>query len=141
MTDRQQYLEGRCHVLAIALQRVLGSGFLLLVDKDSPYASGLPAVHHVYARFGDGLLIDILGMSSETDVVAQWEDGGSGMTSVELSEEEELADYAGDGLDVPLDAYDEADVDRAMDDFRTAHAANPRLAALFSSTDPSPVRG
>jgi hypothetical protein len=121
------YMEGLCHVLAVAIHRERGTGFLLLVDDADLYPSGVPAVIHVYARPGDGTLIDAMGIHDEADTVAQWLDTESGECAVRILEDEsELAEYVGPGFEHPLSDYADDDVERSS---KVMQAALDKVAA------------
>lgn len=118
------YMEGLCHVLAVALHRSTGSSFLLLCEQSGDYrhphtGDPVPSVHHVYAVRTDGVLVDARGEHDAEDVKAQWLSLGDGQrrnpfTAVPLESEDDLADYVGAEWDLPLSCYDDAAVADAM---------------------------
>mgnify|MGYP001340690210 CR=1 FL=1 len=125
------YMEGRCHAMAVALHRRFGASFLLLCENAGDYhdprtEQDVATVHHVYADFQNGNLVDIRGIHDRDDIRNQWEamnDEGDGETYhiVELETEEELAAYVGNGWELPLEPYDDEDIDRALRDFTAQH--------------------
>ena len=130
----EKYMNGRCHVMALAIQRLFGGRIIALVHKYVPNPkdpgnvplAGMWAVWHVYCDTPHGAM-DIRGM--HLDGVA----ASNAPCDVQDMEEEETwcaDDYANgrgvrnwtepEGTDwAPLSAYTEADVDRAMADFVT----------------------
>lgn len=129
MTDKD-YMQGECHVIAVALHRKTGSSFLLLCEdagdyRDPETGDEVPSVHHVYADLQDGRLADIRGVRGRADVVAQWEamndEVGGAFRIMELETEDELAAYVDDGWNLPLVAYSEADVVEADALFMARH--------------------
>lgn len=118
----EQYLQGSCHHLAVALHRAYGFGFMLLVDtaEDASYG-GVPAVHHVLATDGAGFAVDVLGSRPCAEVQAQWEFSEEALAPncestqqvLFLESEDALREYVGAGWDRPLSDYQDADVERA----------------------------
>jgi hypothetical protein len=130
MPDISKYMDGECHVMAVALHRRTGSGFLLLCEdagdyRDDETGDPVPSVHHVYLDLQDGGLADVRGMHDRDNVVAQWEsmnDEADGtFRVVELDTEEELAACVCDGWNLSLTAYSEDDVAAADALFRERH--------------------
>ena len=119
----EQYLQGSCHHLAVALHRAYGFGFMLLVDtaEDASYG-GVPAVHHVLATDGAGFAVDALGRRLCAEVQAQWEFSEEALVQncestqqvLCLESEEELQEYVGAGWDRPLSDYQDADIETAL---------------------------
>lgn len=130
MPENSRYMEGECHVMAVALHRRTGSSFLLLCENTSDYRNDetgdtVPSVHHVYADMQDGSLADVRGVHDRGDVVAQWkamnDEAGGGFHIVELDTEEELDEFIDDGWSLPLTAYSETDVASADTFFMGRH--------------------
>jgi hypothetical protein len=130
MPEISKYMDGECHVIAVALHRRTGSAFLLLCEDAGDYRNDetgdpVPSVHHVYGDLQDGTLADIRGIHDRDDVVAQWEamndEAGGTFRVVELDTEEELAAYVCDGWDLPLTTYSEDDVAAADALFMERH--------------------
>lgn len=113
-----EYMTGKCHILAVALHREFGCGFLLLTNNapDQSYSVGVPAVLHVYADDGQGNLYDALGAHSCDNVIEQWrsEDEGSEPDVEFLDDEDELGNYVSDDFDAPLESYTDEDVEQAL---------------------------
>lgn len=129
--DETSYMEGRCHVLAVAVQRNMGGTFLLLCERSQDYrnpktGTAVPAVHHVYALLSDGRLIDVRGEHVIENVVAQWlslgdERARNPFTAVEVEDEQALEEFVDDGWNLPLTSYSKADVDGAWEFFVARH--------------------
>jgi len=119
----EKYMEGECHVFAVALHRNLGTGFLLLCERSHDYRDAttgafVPSVHHVYAVREDGILFDIRGEYDPDDVTAQWLSLGDDVRSnpftvVRLNSENELARFVSEGWELPLTSYTDGDVAEA----------------------------
>lgn len=132
----QKYMNGRCHVMALAIQRLFGGRIIGLIhkyvpnpkDPDNVPLAGKWAVWHVYCDTPHGPM-DIRGMHLD-GVAASNAPCDDDMQDMEEEETWCADDYANgrgvrnwtepEGTDwAPLSAYTEADVDRAMADFVT----------------------
>lgn len=125
----KRYLQGQCHVLALALMRHLGWRMLLVSDEAHSYweneydpSDYMPLTVHVYALDDEDQAWDVLGSRPLADVrrevMQRWDDVEDiGLTV--LRTEPELARLCGLGeggpeeIDCPLLAYSEADLDAA----------------------------
>lgn len=130
MPDISKYMEGECHVMAVAIHRRTGSPFLLMCEDTGDYRDGetgnpVPSVHHVYCDLQDGRLADIRGTHDRDEVVAQWEamsdEVGENFRIIEIGTEHELSAYVDDGWCLPLVAYSEDDVAAADASFIERH--------------------
>lgn len=138
--DTHQYLEGECHVMAIAIQRMFGGRFVLLCEDVGDYSDPMsgdpvPTVHHVYVEFSDGRIADIMGVKDGENALGQWEamndDEPEALFSViRIDDEEDLSEFVDDGEDLPLVAYTELDVDEAG---RFFLERNPGLGLSFDA--------
>lgn len=138
----EKYTNGRCHVMALAIQRLFGGRVIGLIHKYSrqpkdpenfPLA-GKWAVWHVFCDTPQGA-IDIKGLHLD-GVAASNAPCDDDMVDMEEEEMWCADDYA-NGRGVrnwtdperadwsPLSAYTEADIAQAMDDFVRVH---PRFA-------------
>ena len=114
------YMEGMCHVFALAIHRQLGLPFLLLLNKANGYPDEeSPGVHHVYVLDGQGSAYDFQGRHDADEVTTQWlhaEDPACRPGVLRLDDEECLRDYVETGRDRwdrSLAFYTEDDITRA----------------------------
>jgi hypothetical protein len=128
----EKYMEGECHVLAVALHRNMNTAFLLLCERSSDYrdpktGKSVPAVHHVYASLDNGTLLDIRGEHRAINVKEQWLSLGDDkrinpFTFIEVSDEKSLAQFVDDeSWSLPLKSYSDMDVADAWAVFQTSH--------------------
>jgi len=118
-----QYLEGECHVMAVAIRRMFGGRFVLLCEDGGDYsdpATGdpVPTVHHVYVELPDGRVADVLGVKDGGNALEQWEamnddEPEAHFSVVRVDDEEGLSAFIDDGEALPLVAFTELDVDEA----------------------------
>lgn len=130
-----KYLEGECHVMAVALHRHLGTSFLLACENTKDYVDRktgrfIPTVHHVYALSDQGKVLDVQGEKDAEDTKSQWISLGDEMSrnpfrTLEVADEEQLSRFVGDEWDLPLTAYSDEDVENAWTVFCEQH---PSLA-------------
>lgn len=113
--EKPDYMSGRCHVFAIALNRLFGFGFLVLTDKSERYPGGATSVHHVYAIDRAGNAYDSRGKHDAADIIAQWKNADAGSRHrpgvVTIATKAGLRKYVASHADDwsrPLDAYSEA---------------------------------
>ena len=155
----EKYMNGRCHVMALAIQRLFGGRIIGLIhkyvahpkDPDNKSVAGKWAVWHVYCDTPQGA-IDIRGMHLDGEAAsnAPCDDA---IQDMEEEHEDCADDYANGrgvrnwtepiqclqaplweyGSDwVPLSAYTEADVVKAMADFVRVHPTVEVKAADWS---------
>lgn len=123
------WMEGMCHVLAVALHRAHGWRIHLVLDEGEPYwedpadaDNTIPSVLHAYAVDPDGVAWDALGARPLGEVAEEcrlrWPIACYG--SDELRSEAELRAYVGcwgeeggEEVDRPLVSYGERAVDEA----------------------------
>lgn len=130
--SNNRYLEGDCHVMAVALHRNINTSFLLLCERSNDYRNPetktpVPAVHHVYAARKDGAILDIRGEYDAANVKSQWLSLGDGRRTnpfyvIEVADEKALRHFVDDGWELPLTSYSEEDVNSAWEVFQSAHA-------------------
>lgn len=124
------WMDGSCHVLAVALHRAHGWRIHLALDEGSPFWEDpedadncIPSVLHAYAVDPDGMAWDARGARPlgevESECKAIWHVSYYG--SDELRSEGELRTYVGcwgeegeDEVDRPLAEYGEEDVAEAQ---------------------------
>lgn len=133
----KKYMNGRCHVMALAIQRMFGGRIVGLIhkyvpdpkDPDNKPFAGKWAVWHVWADTPTGCM-DIRGMHLD-GLAASNAPCDADMQDMEY-EEEWCADQYANGRGIrnwtepaadwaPLSAYTEADIARAMADFVRVH--------------------
>lgn len=134
MTNDRNYMEGHCHVMAVALHRQHGHGFLILAENSRDYRDDetgeyVPAVHHVYADPGDGRLVDVRGEHEADNICQQWlaqnDDGRRAkMKVLRLKDESDLARFVDDGWNLPLTSYDDEDVSAALQYYLENHPSS-----------------
>lgn len=143
----EKYMNGRCHVMALAIQRLFGGRIIALIhkygahpkDTDNLPLAGTWAVWHVYVDCALGC-IDIRGMHLD-GAAASNEPCDEDMQDIEEEETWCADDYANgrgvknwtepEGSDwVPLSAYTESDVVKAMADFVRIHPTVEVRSAL-----------
>jgi hypothetical protein len=132
------YMNGDCHVFAVALARVTGFSFLILLDESEEYPSGVFSVNHVYALDTTGIAYDFHGSHSEAEIVEQWmhpEISLSRPGVIRVTTERDLWEYVEmtkDGWDKPLSNYGDDDVRKAL--LIAADRLGSELPALRSFT-------
>lgn len=126
------YLDGQCHVLAVALHRQLGWNLVLVLGEaffwEDPQDcdNGIPEVIHAYAVDEQGQAWDIRGpREAETireDCAEHFVMEAGSLDTDWLRSEAELRMYVGewaeegeDPIDRPLGTYTQADIDQAWD--------------------------
>jgi hypothetical protein len=127
----QRYLEGECHVMAVALQRMFGGRFVLFCEDTGDYwdpetGDPVPAVHHVCIEFADGRVVDVSGVRDGGNVLGQWEalndeGGDAGFSILRLDDEDELMEFVDEGEYLPLASFCEQDVEEAERCFLDRH--------------------
>lgn len=131
--DKLRYMEGDCHLLAVALHRKLGWRIQAQLDQADPFWQDendsdnfIPNVLHVYALDGQGRAWDIMGRRPESMISGEMEELFSPQdpSSDEMRSESELKMYVGcwaeacDGeeveeIDRPLGEYSDQDIEQA----------------------------
>lgn len=127
--QREEFSQGSCHILAVALHRHLDWPIVIALDYDEPFWQSdtdpddfIPAVIHAYALDEDGLAWDILGARHEDSVSKQLNDlFDIGQLEIDILHREEALSmyvgYWGDDddhlIERPLWDYDDQDIDRA----------------------------
>lgn len=131
--DIEAYTQGQCHVLAVALHRQLGWQIEVVRQENEIWWQDeadpdnyIPAVVHAYAVDGQGQAWDIRGVRAEDaiheEIAALF--GEREVSCDTCRGEGELATYVGSTLieneegdeeevELPLDAYTDADVEEA----------------------------
>lgn len=128
-SDQQLYLEGSCHLFALALHRMHGFGLLVFSDLGEVYwedpedpDNTIPAVLHVYAVDGDGVAWDVLGGRPREKIVEEMRDRH---WNLDIPEEDDIASEA--SLMTYVDHADADDPEGSVD--RPLHSIRPEDVA------------
>jgi len=111
--DQLVYMEGQCHIYAVALHRKFGHGFLMMCDMRYKYAPGVYETFHVYGDDGS-YLYDVSGKHIREDIISGWRDQSRHFDVVELKTEQQFLRFVGDGDSLPLTRYKEESVQEAI---------------------------
>lgn len=127
-TQSAFWMEGACHVLAVALHRAHGWGIHLVLDEGEPFWEDpedadnfIPSVLHAYAVDADGIAWDALGARPlgevETECRRRWFPSHYGTD--EIRSEDELRTYVvcpeeSEEVERPLGEYDDRGVAEAL---------------------------
>jgi hypothetical protein len=115
------YMEGFCHVYALAINKIMGFQILLLTDSREKYSRGIgfpniPSVVHVYAVDGSKIY-DFAGSYDLANVSAQWRDVAPACRTKIIKTAEGLSPYVCSSLNDwtrPLEYYSENDLNSAI---------------------------
>lgn len=133
--EQLRYMNGDCHILAIALHRKLGWRMQAQLDQADPFWQDendpdnfIPNVLHVYALDQMGRAWDVMGCRPESIIFLEIQDMFSPQdpSSDEMRSESELKMYVGcwagandeqdgnpEGIERPLGEYDDQDIEQA----------------------------
>lgn len=123
--DINEYSNGECHVLALAMHRKLGWPLLVMCEEGRPFwqdpqnpGRAVPVVRHVYALSPDGLAWDIRGSMRQEDIPEDMQENfGVRSAAVLVEKEAGMALYVDgmgkryQGWQRPLMAFTKEDID------------------------------
>lgn len=148
--DIANYCHGECHVFAVALHRLTGWSMHVVVDNDEHHWTSdeddddfIPVVVHVLCEDEAGNYWDVRGSRPLNSLYEEMMGWSSIMDygSTTAWSEDDLKTYVGfwgdpEPIDRPLNAYDEDDIQKAMEAARRLLSVLPGYAE--SMTVPAP---
>jgi hypothetical protein len=158
--DQMRYMEGDCHLLAVALHRNLGWRMQAQLDQADPFWQDeadpdnfIANVLHVYAMDGKGNAWDVKGVRPQSLIEQEMEDLFSPQdpSSDEMRSEGELKTYVGcwaegfddedpvEEIERPLGQYDDQDIERAWQVAQRIFAGMEGFAPSAASSTPRRV--
>lgn len=152
---QEQYSQGDCHHLAVALHRHLGWELVLVLNPDEPYwedeeddENFIASVTHVYAVDPQHRAWDVFGCRPAGQMVPECKDrfGGWNLGSDWVGPESELSTYVGcwgapEAIERPLGEFTEADVATAWAHAQGIFAGIPAWEQALVPSAPSMSRG
>ncbi|NTF17949.1 hypothetical protein G6L37_06000 [Agrobacterium rubi] len=126
--EEYNHLDGKSHVMAIAIRRLLGGTFKLFCEQSGSFedpetGEPLPTICHIFVKLPDGRLADADGIRTSDKTIEEWESmndiegDGDIFSVITVDDEIGLEKYVSWDECLPLNPFEESDVANAQELF------------------------